>query len=287
MLPWANSIGSDHQNLQTLIKASVLIIASGLAVVVTAAVTHRFGKQNDYTVKNIDKYRRAWEEIFPLHARARPWESIEWQNYSHIIISGPQRSGTTYFTKYLSQKLNYTWLDETRNSVRFTDKLNLNSSFWLKDFDDPFARNHDNALKNLGLLRARESYVAQRPQWSSILHLLPTDSTTLIVFMARNCLEVFASQNRIMQQPYDSGWTCKYGRTIEWAKYNGDSELRKHVDLYGMICTIKQQAFLRYQLPYMQRLRRNVAVVSYESLRTFAAYMPKKMRANYTPKYVI
>ena len=35
------------------------------------------------------------DRMFPLYAEAVSWESIEWKNYSKIIVSGPQRSGTT------------------------------------------------------------------------------------------------------------------------------------------------------------------------------------------------
>jgi len=40
-------------------------------------------------------YLAEMDRVFPLRSEAVSWESINWKNYSKIIVSGPQRSGTT------------------------------------------------------------------------------------------------------------------------------------------------------------------------------------------------
>jgi hypothetical protein len=42
-------------------------------------------------------------------------------------------------------------------------------------------------------------------------HARPSCAGLAIVFLARNCLDVFRSQNRVM--PHRGGWTCVAGRT--------------------------------------------------------------------------
>jgi hypothetical protein len=38
-----------------------------------------------------------------------------------------------------------------------------------------------------------------------------------VAFLARNCLDVFRSQNKILStDKSDAGWTCMHGRTTEW-----------------------------------------------------------------------
>jgi cytidylate kinase len=36
------------------------------------------------------------------------WRSADFSNYTKIIVSGPQRSGTTWFASALARHLNYT-----------------------------------------------------------------------------------------------------------------------------------------------------------------------------------
>ena len=48
--------------------------------------------------------------------------------------------------------------------------------------------------------------VIQSPMATSVLHELPLFPGLAIVFLARNCLDVFRSQNRVI--PQRGGWTC-------------------------------------------------------------------------------
>ena len=43
------------------------------------------------------KYEAVMARAFPLHSDAVPWDSINYTRYTKIIVSGTQRSGTTFF----------------------------------------------------------------------------------------------------------------------------------------------------------------------------------------------
>lgn len=200
--------------------------------------------------------------------------------FEKIIVSGPQRSGTTYFTKALVKYLEYTHIDEFHGDKAIAVG---NTTAKVSDFDDPFSSLQD--LKHLTLMKTTEAFVAQRPQWSSILHLLPAQNNLLIIFMARNCLDVFESQNKIMGEPGNTGWTCKFGRQSEWQRYN-DSDLRDWVNLHGMICTIKQEAMLHYQMKVMENRESNYVILDYSSLKDFPGYVPFESRLMFGAKQV-
>lgn len=218
--------------------------------------------------------------VFPLRKYAVSWDTVGFRMFEKIIISGPQRSGTTYFTKALSKYLDYTHIDEFDG-----DKIIAVGNEAVKVFesDDPFCSLQD--LSNLTLIKTTEAYVAQRPQWSSILHLLPAQKNLLIIFMARNCLDVFESQNKIMGEPGNTGWTCKFGRQIEWQRYN-QSKLRDYVNLRGMICTIKQEAMLNYQMKVMEDQGSHFVILDYSSLESFPGYVSSENRLTFKAKQV-
>merc|ERR1712072_113807 len=85
----------------------------------------------------------------------------------------------------------------------------------------------------------------------------------------------------------DTGWTCKYGRTHEWGNYNADPELSAVVDdMHDMICTIKQQAYLRHQRAVMDRQGIAHAAVSFDSFISMKTFVPADVRKdlNLRPK---
>ena len=82
------------------------------------------------------------------------------------------------------------------------------------------------------------------------LHLLPTWPGLLVAFMARSCLDVFRSQNKVDRQ--QGGWTCSAGRTRELRKYLNRPDLRPHFDERDMICKVKQDVWRWLQAPELQ-----------------------------------
>jgi len=62
------------------------------------------------------QYDAIFNRVFPLHSAAIPWESVNWTRYSKIVVTGPQRSGTTYFASTLAKHLGYAHHDEFAKS---------------------------------------------------------------------------------------------------------------------------------------------------------------------------
>ena len=172
------------------------------------------------------------DRAFPLSSDAVSWESVDWKRYSKIIVSGPQRSGTTFFALALAQHLGYIHLDENDKSTKIPrssgDSVTVNARI----------------SQMPEILGSSARVVMQRPQWSAELHELPASPDVFVAFLARNCLDVYRSQNRIMSSAGDdTGWTCKYGRTVEWQPYHKKPELHAAIESeHDMICVIKQQA---------------------------------------------
>ena len=219
--------------------------------------------------------KTAMARAFPLHRDAVPWDSINYTQYSKIIVTGPQRSGTTFFAKALAEHLGYEHWDEFRvGAVTTADggtlKISRNTSF-------------------AAMLKVPRRMVLQQPMKSAYIHKLPGSPEVFVAFLARNCLDVFRSQNRIMSKNDkgdDSGWTCKYGRKSEWARYHSDPILRAHVDSeHDMICTIKQQAYQRYQRAEMGRRGVATMPIAYDSFRTLGRFVANSsQRAHLKPK---
>lgn len=228
------------------------------------------------------------QRIYPLHADGVHWQSLSLRKYHVVLVTGPQRSGTTWAACALANTLGYTLYDERHPLTAGNDTLvALRRAF-------AYAREQ------------RVGAVIQSPMATSILHELPLFPSLAIIFIARHCLDVFRSQNRVM--PARGGWTCVAGRTkgvlastrlrhagepyihancssaytcrteacfytvhypIEWCatdswcavlaelrKYRRRPELRPYFDERDMICTIKQHAWQRHQRPVLERQAR-------------------------------
>ena len=196
------------------------------------------------------------------------WESIEWRDFDKIVISGPQRSGTTFFAKTLASILGYMHADENA-VVQATNTATMQ------------AVNVSGSTTMDVIAGTREKIVLQRPQHSHLVHDYPVHKNIFVAFMARNCLDVFRSQNRIMTGTAgaDTGWTCAFGRKIEWGHYNADPELSAVVDdMHDMICTIKQQAYLRHQRAIMDKRGIAHAAISFHSLSSMKEFVPDDTR---------
>ena len=194
---------------------------------------------------------------FPLENEVEELPPIKYlQRFTHIIVSGPQRSGTTFVAGAIAKELEYRHLDETFKAI-------LNVSTECASLEPQRNLTFECNGCWLSLFESEETLVAQRPQMSHLLHELPEylasspcttpEDRILVIFMARHCLDVFRSQNKIYHAD-GGGWTCKFGRQIEWRNYRDSPQLANHVDLRDMICTIKQNAWKHFQ---RQRLSDN------------------------------
>lgn len=222
------------------------------------------------------KLHHELERVFPLHDDATSWEAVNFNNYTKIVVSGPQRSGTTYFAAALAKSLAYDHWDETRHQ---RIQIGSNKTIYVSS-----------TTKMSDILTIPRKMVLQRPAMSHLLHTYPADPKLLVIFMARNCLDVFRSQNRILStnnRKGNVGWTCKYGRTTEWVHYNKNPVLRQYADsMQDMICTIKQQVYKRYQRKVMKENGISTIPISYDSLQNFPFFQNASARKHYRPKEV-
>jgi len=218
------------------------------------------------------------QRIYPLHADGVHWQSLSLRKYHVVLVTGPQRSGTTWAACALANTLGYTLYDERHPLTAGNDTLvALRRAF-------AYAREQ------------RVGAVIQSPMATSILHELPLFPSLAIIFIARHCLDVFRSQNRVM--PARGGWTCVAGRTKELRKYRRRPELRPYFDERDMICTIKQHAWQRHQRPVLERQARVpaaamgavsmqrplISTVDWESFRTHPLWQTEEQRSNLSIK---
>ena len=209
---------------------------------------------------------RLLAETFPAFHIAVSWEAIDWGQYRHILVTGPQRSGTTFFAAALAMRLGMTHIDED-GCVRLYDRRGR--PFMSRGrYDDSF-------------LHSNESIVAQRPALSAQVHRMRLlGDQDAVVFVARFCPDVFRSQNSIMvdgsihhntidnASRVDTGWTCRFGRREEWLSYWARPELRSFFTPTDSLCKIKQDVWMKYQ---RHVLGARALTVAYDSLSTFPA----------------
>ena len=206
--------------------------------------------------------------VYPLHATAVSWETLQLRRYQVVLVTGPQRSGTTWVSCALAADLGYDMYDERHHITRGNDTLVA--------LTRAFARLRESVADG-----SSTGAVVQSPMATSVLHKLPAFPGLLVLFLARNCLDVFRSQNKVLAAA--GGWTCVAGRTRELRKYRRAHELRPHFDGRDLVCKVKQDVWLRYQLPLLQRRERSAAwvarglnltaTVSFESFASHARWM--------------
>lgn len=106
------------------------------------------------------------------------------KKFSQIIVTGPQRSGTTICAKMLTHDL-------TSDDNKYVG------------FDETYISTHSFALASM-ILKLYPKCVIQAPGLSAQAHLFPDD--VLIVYMERPKYEIVKSQRRINWQYEDSEW---------------------------------------------------------------------------------
>jgi len=258
--------------------ALVLILAGGL------------GRLNAQHVKT---YRKD----FPLHNQLIQWELVPWKEYHTIIVTGPRRSGSAFFAKALAEHLDYRHVDST-------------SSYVLSEKNGaPLAIFPSSNIATVA--KIDQKVVLERPSWAYLQHKFPKLPGTFVAFMGRNCLEVYASENRVqIEDKQDTGgWSCRYGRERESMQYRADTRLSTSVSstcksfssaldslfnfpaffscdcnctglatslrsgLYDLMCTIKQAAYMNFQRAEMKRNGIDSEAISFTSLSTMKGFV--------------
>lgn len=160
-----------------------------------------------------------------------------------ILITGPQRAGTSIAAKIISQGTGLPYVDEEDINI---DDLNL------------FFKRHYGV--NEGVI-CNKSYVMQAPGLSFICHRLPVD---LVVFMQRDVNDIKKSAERI-------SWI------IPW----NDFEAHKYLTEANSSWAVKYNKWREYQKPYMEQNNKMFFDLDYESLKSHPLWIDKSERTNF------
>lgn len=205
---------------------------------------------------------------FPLHGVAKSWLDVPWHDYDQLLIIGPQRSGTTWVSEVLASHL----------SFHLTGELSISRSEIISDLQE--AASQSRQQKEAG--NGASKQIFHKPTMTEEVHQLNWGERQAAVFVARDCIDVFRSQNRLLEDR--GGWTCQFGRTVELPKYKARKELAEYFDPRDPICKIKQDTWLRFQAPTLGSA--HAITVSYESFHTHTSFVEAKERIGFGPKQV-
>jgi len=186
---------------------------------------------NSLSPNTASEHEALLSRIYPLHDIAMSYQSVPFEKYQVILITGPQRSGTTWVACALANQLEYVLYDERHPIFGGNDTLRAVSRAFA------YVR------------QQKQRTVIQSPMATLVLDKLQIFPGLVIVFLGRDCLEVFRSQNKV--EVRRGGWTCAAGRTKELRKYQNRPELRSYFDSRDMICKVKQDVWRSFQLPHL------------------------------------
>lgn len=213
---------------------------------------------------------------FPLLKLARPWQTVKFKKFKQILIVGPEKSGTTFIAQVLSKMLDFTFIDESQKSYSLTSRAGSPlKCAWQNLYPNAaeFAACIEQAFS------ARERVIFQAPLITHLLQAFKLLPSVLVVFVARNCLDAWKSQNKHGET--FGGWTCAVERKAGLQAYKSVEAFRPYFDERDMLCKIKQDVWLKYQEP---KLRSFAATVLYESFETTALWVPAEKRRQWSPK---
>lgn len=169
------------------------------------------------------------------------------KKYTRIVVSGPQRSGTTYMAKQLSESLNYEHADEYSFSIR-----------------------------NLGMFKQKldkENIVIQAPALTHILAEI-NHPRTLVIWMKRDFDDVKRSEDRIGWHPKDSSW--------EFAIY-----LQRFVNHFDLIRSFDRSAPMKTKIfedVQSPKMKVDWLYVDYEIAESSPNYIKPENRKNFHSK---
>jgi hypothetical protein len=168
--------------------------------------------------------------------------------YDHILVTGPQRSGTTIAAKMIAADTDYRYVDESEYDVHLEEA-----------FADLLAQEHH--------------IVVQCPSMSHIVHQVVNEHT-LVVMMMRDCDDIAASEERV-------GWTV--GPYPEL--YTFGMSPRQAVSFRrrgGQVAPLKYARWKeqREQVPHYLEL-------AYESLAAHPLWVPKERRVDFAPRQTV
>lgn len=164
-----------------------------------------------------------------------------------VYVTGPQRSGTTFVSNYLSKKLGYKLIDEADYEI---------NSF----------------VKMQALINEAGKCVVQCPAQSHNI-LKFGDTNSIVVYMIRDVFDIIKSEIRI-------NWNKQGARDREYAKYS------KHFPTYTLseipISVIKYKVWEEVQKPHIN----NYIELKYSDLNTIDGWLNPIDRKQFKSKQI-
>ncbi|MFW9880249.1 MAG: hypothetical protein ACFFG0_44820 [Candidatus Thorarchaeota archaeon] len=171
---------------------------------------------------------------------------LQLKPYYKIVITGPQRAGTTIISKILSEELNYEFLSEkvfnTRNYEKFKQKI-INTN----------------------------NFVIQAPCLSYLAHKIQEiDQNIMVIFIYRKIDDIIKSQIRI-------NWIGEQEERNNYIEYFPDFYSRDKP-----ISEIKYDVYIKYQKPRMI----NTVFLNYYTFKKHPLWIDKKYRVTFKPHQI-
>lgn len=169
--------------------------------------------------------------------------------YKRVIVSGPQRSGTTYMSDILSKDLGYTNYDEM--------------TFVVSDYNKFYS------------LLEKENIVIQAP---GLTHLLDEifQKETLIIFMQRADEDIILSEDRINWHPYHS--------KKEFNKYK-----KKYIDYINKIDEFERASPMKkwfWENIQKTNMKCDFLDIPYDITKQTSGYIEKEARKKFRSKQI-
>jgi hypothetical protein len=188
-------------------------------------------------------------------------EDIQSKNYKRIIVSGPQRSGTTFLSQVLSEDLGFVKKDQNFNEVGHISNL----------------------------IKFPVPYVAQAPHLSWELHHIDIPET-FVIFCTRNCNDVIDSARKKLSLTNDrtKNWNnSHFGNIGELIRLKTYIKQKQVPDYYSDVhsCYIKNNLWLSYQYVNMKV---DHGTMPYECLKDHPKFISdKKIRSKIGPEDIV
>jgi len=181
------------------------------------------------------------------------------RKYQIILVTGPQRSGTTICARMIEHDLDYTYLDEREWNITFGEEARILAE-----------ENWPCVLQGPGLLK--DALLFNQPKCA-------------VVLMVRSVEDIIASQNRVGWSGYthemsfytrDIEWYQQYRSLDYWTGKSLDPDPRNDV------------AWIKYMYWY-DKIRPNLTYrnwyeVEYKKLSSHPLWITKEERMNFTSR---
>lgn len=169
------------------------------------------------------------------------------RKHDRLLVTGPQRSGTTICAKMISVDTGHTFLSEAHlvGGSHIDDQ-------WHKLAD---------------LVKTRQRIVVQCPSLSRWIHDFSSEDT-LIVFMRRKIRDIVASEKRI-------GW----GDSAQRAVY------KKALRCYEFPATVAEAKYLFWE-EVQRSVVHHWLEIEFESLKDHPLWVPAERRVDFGPRQI-